>query len=162
MVASLPSGSLHCLFCQVWGSAVKMKDRGGIQMDKTLFNRPTFTVRQPGKAHPGAPTTRNRLARAQGAQGSAPSSPPPSCRAKYGIRSGGFISLYREWARKTAVREERPPPSLGCCREAPCHPGLQPLSVSERTNVRFPGKQESHVRKSPPTNVLIHCYFPNQ
>ena len=73
--------------------------------------------------------------------------------------------LSREWARKQAVPEERPsPPSLGCCREALCNPGLQSLSVSERTGIKFPGKQESHVRKSlpalsPPTNLLTHWYF---
>lgn len=81
---------------------------------------------------------------------------------------GGPSVLYREWARKQAIHKERPsPPRPGCCREAPCHPGLQPLSVSERTGIKFPGKQESHLRKSlpalsPSTNLLTDWYFPDQ
>lgn len=156
MAASFPSGSFLCLFCQMQGSAVKMRVRDRVQEDKSLFSCPAFTIRQAGGAYPAVPATYKGPDGAQGAQGSAPSFPSQVVEPDMVSGQEDPSVLHREWGRKYIKKD----PSLGCYREAPCYPGLHPLSVSERTGIKSPGKQESHVRKSlpvlsPPTNLLI-------
>lgn len=160
MAASLPSGSLHCLLCQMrgWESEVGFRRTKGFSIAQRLpsgkLEEHTLQLQ---------PYTEDRL---EHKKHKVVLLPLPSQVIEPTMISGqeGPSVLYREWA----VHKERPsPPSLGGCREALCHPGFQPLSVSERTDVKFPGKQESHVRKSlpapsPPTSLLTHWYFPAQ